>query len=167
VFKLSQKEQFEFTCIRCSHTSIFETEPPEGYECEICGPLPKERSGKFSKNYVIAQKPSWWRCENHHVTMKWNDSCPECSKKFTKRNFPDSGRIILPNLDDEKTKSSIEMSKTGAMMRNKVKENLIALQQAQLDTPVLLKQQLKQQDKILKALEQLNKNLEAKNEVRS
>ena len=164
---MSQKEQFEFTCIRCSHTSIFETEPPEDYECEICGPPPKERSGKFSKNYVIAQKPSWWRCENHHVTMKWNDSCIECSKKFTKRNFPNTDWVMLPNINDEKTKNEIEMSKTGVMMRNKVKENLIALQQAQLETPNLLKQQLKQQGQILKVLEQLNKNLEAKNEVQS
>ena len=161
---MTQQELYEFVCKRCSHTSIFESEPPEGYECEICGPPPKEYV-KYSKNYKIFPKPGWWRCENHHVTMKWNDSCIECSKKFTKRNFPDAGRIILPNLDDEKTKDEIEMSKTGAMMRNKVKENLLALQKAQLETPHLIKAQLKQQGQILKALERLNKNLEVKNEV--
>ena len=146
---MSQKEQFEFVCKRCSHTSIFESEPPEGYECEICGPLPKTEHGKFSKNYEIHVTPSYWRCGNHSQTFKWNDSCPECSKKFTKRNFPDAGRIILPNLDDQKTKDEIEMSKTKTMMRNKVKEKQLALEQATLDTPVLLKQLIGKIDKVL------------------
>jgi len=154
---MSQKEQFEFVCINCSNVSIFETEPPSNYKCEICSydPPKKEHDSKFSKNYVIAQKPSWWRCGNHHQTFKWSDSCPECSKKFTKRNFPDAGRVILPNLDDQKTKNEIEMSKTETLMRNKVKEKQLALEQATLDTPVLLKQ----------LIEKIDRVLEAKNEV--
>jgi len=150
---MSQKEQFEFTCIRCSHTSIFETEPPEGYLCQICKFIPpsKEHDSSFSKNYVIAQKPSWWRCGNHNQTFKWNDSCPECSKKLTRRNFPDAGRIIVPNLDEQKTKDEIEMSKTETMMRNMVKEKQLALEQATLDTPILLKQLIEKIDRVLEA----------------
>ncbi len=166
---MSQKEQFEFTCIRCSHTSIFETEPPEGHLCQICKFVPpsKEHDSRFKKNYKIELTPSYWRCGNHHQTFKWNDSCPECLEKSTKRNFPSADWIMLPDINDKQIQSEIEVSKTGTMMRNKVKENLIALQQAQLETPNLLKQQLKQQGQILKVLKQLNKNLEVKNEVQS
>ena len=148
---MSQKEQFEFVCINCSNVSIFETEPSSDYTCQICSyKVPeKEHDSKFSKNYKIFPKPSWWRCENHHVTMKWNDSCVECSKKFTTRNFPDAGRIILPNLDDQKTKDLIVMSKTATMMRNMVKEKQLALEQATLDTPVLLRQLIGKIDKVL------------------
>jgi len=154
---MSQKEQYELVCKRCSHTSIFETEPPEDYECEICGPLPKEHEhGKFSKNYEILPKPSYWRCGNHHQTFKWNDSCPECSIKSTTRNFPAAGRIMLPNIDDEKTKNEIYMRKTEHEVRSKIREHQASLQQAQLDTPVLLKQLIEKMDKLVKVME--NKN---------
>jgi len=149
---MSQKEQFEFVCKRCSHTSIFESEPPEDYECEICGPQPKERSGKFSKNYTISQKPSWWRCENHHQTFKWGDSCPECLTKSTKRNFPDVDWTILPNINDEKTKNDISTSKTEREVRDKIRKHQAALQQAQLDTPILLKQLIGKIDKLTKVM---------------
>jgi len=87
---MSQKEQFEFTCIRCSHTSILESEPTDDYVCQICKFVPpsKEHDSRFSKNYVIPIPPKYWRCGNHHQTFKWGNSCPECLKKFTQRNFP-------------------------------------------------------------------------------
>ena len=147
------KEVFEFVCRHCSNVSIFETPPSEDYICGICNyqPPEKEHDSKFSKNHTITIPPRYWRCGNHNQTFKWNDSCPECSIKFTKRNFPDAGRVILPNLDDQKTKDEIEMSKTATMMRNKVKEKQQALEQATLDAPVLLRQLITKIDKVLEA----------------
>ncbi len=146
---MSQKEQFEFVCKRCSHISILESEPPEGYVCEICGPQPKERSGRFEKNFTVHKPPRWWRCGNHKVTMKWGDSCIECMKKFTQRNFPTADWTMVPNLDSQNTKDEIEMSKAETIMRNKVKEKQLALEQATLDTPILLKQLIEKIDKVL------------------
>ena len=146
---MSQKEQFEFVCKRCSHTSIFETEPPSDYTCEICGPMPQERSGRFEKNYTVQKPARWWRCGNTHVTMKWGNNCPECLKKPTQRNFPTADWTMVPNLDDQKTKDEIVMSKTETMMRVKVKEKQLALEQATLDTAILLKQLIKKIDKVL------------------
>jgi len=150
---MSQEEQFEFVCIGCSHTSIFETEPPSDYKCQICSynPPSKEHDSTFSKNYVIAEKPSWWRCGTHHQTFKWNDSCPECSVKFTTRNFPDAGRVILPNLNDKNTQDMIEYSKGKTEFRNKVVKKQLELDQATLDTPILLKQLIEKIDKVLEA----------------
>jgi len=150
---MSQKEQFEFTCIRCSHTSILESEPTKDYVCQICKFVPpsKEHDSKFTKNYVIPITPKYWRCGNHNQTFKWGNSCPECLKKFTQRNFPTADWTMVPNLNDQKTKAEIEMSKTETMMRNKVKEKQLALEQATLDTPVLLRQFLKKLDKVLEA----------------
>ena len=159
---MTQQELYEFVCKHSSNVSIFETPPSENYICGICNyqPPEKEHNSKFSKNHMITIPPRYWRCGNHHQTFKWNDSCPECSIKFTKRNFPTADWVQLPNKNDEKTLNEIEMSKTGVMMRNKVKENLIALKQAQLDTPVLLKQLIGKMDKLTKVMKE-------KNEVRS
>ena len=60
------------------------------------------------------------------------------------------------------TKDEIQMNKGYAEARMRIKDHQIALQQAQLETPDLLKQQIEQQDKILKELSKLNKNLEGK-----
>jgi len=156
---MSQKEQYEFVCKRCFHTSIFESEPPKDYEGEICGPPPKTEHGKFSKNYTVQKPPRWWRCGNHNVTMKWGDSCIECSKKFTQRNFPTADWTMVPNLNDQNTKDEIKMSKTETTMRNKVIEKQQDYVQATLNTPVLLKQLIRKMDKLAKVMEDKNEKV--------
>ena len=162
-------QQIEIICRRCERRDILDHEPPEDYVCSICG-MPA-KPVKFENRKFTKDKPyqiklyGWWKCGKHNQTWKKNQPCLDCEKEPIPPAF-----TILNQTDKtyEKILGEIDLSKTESGAKKRIKDHLIALNQAQLDTPILLKefiaQQTKQNTEILKQLKQLNKNLEGNNE---
>ena len=161
---MSQQEQWEVVCKRCSRREILDHEPNADYVCSICGPISKPIEYSKNKPYEINIKPKAWVCGNHNLVLKKNESCPECEKKQLR---PLVTTLNPTNSEYEKIIDEISTSKTEREVKNKIRNHFRDLDQTQLDMPVLLKQSIKQQAKlnneILKQLKQLNKNLEGKN----
>ena len=159
------KEVYEFVHIKCGKKYILDSEPDENFTCEICGPDKEPEKFSLDKPWVGKSRRlrgDYWTCGNHSTVQKWGVECPECLKNVK----PPLSRIMTDSeiaKENEMIQDEIGMGKVERQARDKITKRLIALQEGQLETPNLLKQQLKQQGKILKALEQLNKNLEDKN----
>ncbi len=168
---MPQVEQYEVICKRCSYHDVLDYEPLD-HKCSLChyryiSDKEKEKT-KFSLNMKpITVPPKTWLCGNHGKGFKWGTTCPQCQEEYDEKHRPASKMMTDSDIakENEKIHGEIGISKTETVMRNKKKENLLELQKAQLETPHILKAQLKQQGQILKALEKLNKNLEAKNEI--
>ena len=167
---MSQKEQWEVICKRCSYHDILEYEPPEDHECSLChyryiSDKEKEKT-KFSMEMKPKKMPPrTWLCGNHHKGFKWGTPCPECQEEYNKkhqRSFTIT-KQPFPNLIGERIQGEIEDGKAQQKFVQDSFETQLELQKAQLETPRLIKEQLKQQGQILKQLERLNKNLEDKN----
>ena len=156
---MSQTAKTEVICRRCERRDVLDNEPPEDYACSICGllakPIPKSQKFTMNKDKPLQLKlHPYWRCAKHQQTWKKNQPCLDCEKEPIKPAF-----IILnqPNTEYEKILGEIDVSKTESGAKKRIKDHLIALNQAQLDTPILLKEMIKQ-------LKRLNKNLEEKSD---
>ena len=83
---MTQAEQWEVTCIKCSRKDVLDHEPPENYTCSACSFTAKpEEPEKFSldKPWVAKSRRlrgDTWTCGNHGQTFKWGVECPECLK---------------------------------------------------------------------------------------
>lgn len=174
---MSQKSQWEVVCIRCDRKDILNHEPENGYVCHVCGVIPEPI--KYSKNEVqkIFVRPRGWQCQKHNNTFRNNEPCPECDKEILS---PNTELLMRGRLERESKniKDEIETNKVERPIRKKILEHEIALREAQLETPNLLKQQLKQQGEmfnqqskrdelILKTLEKLIKIMGDKHEAQS
>ena len=162
-------QQIEVICRRCERRDILDHEIPEDYRCTICN-LPAKPE-EFGDAKLTKQKPiqikifDWWRCTKHNQTWGKNKTCLDCNDEETR---PLITQLNPPNMQYEKILGEIDISKTESGARKRVQDHLIALDQARLNTPILLKEFITQQNKrdteILKQLRQLNQNLEEKND---
>ena len=174
---MSQTEQYEVICKRCSYNDILDHEPLEDHECSLCHYRKisdeEKENKRFSMDKTTQKKipPRTWLCGNHHKGFKWGTACPQCQEEYDKKHQKSFTitKQPFPNLIQGRIQGEIEQDKDQQKFVSDSFKTQLALQKAQLETPHLIKKQMERQAKrdelILKALERLNKNLEDKNEV--
>jgi len=159
---MSQKEQWEVICRGCRRKDILDHEPPEDYMCYICGPKLEPEKHSLDKPQTINLKQKGWWCPRHKNTFKHKESCPECLLDPPKKVMPGSAKFLNPqSTENELAEIQIdtETRQLEREIRKKAREHQKAIQQAPLDTLVLMKQFIENEKKSSAKLDKLIKVL--------